>query len=102
MNVALQPTEWGWKLVCDSYEPIMTDIGPAPEEILKLIRCNCKASKNLCGTNACTCRKTGLPCISACGQCNGKDCLNAADNNGDESDEDMDDEQNIFESELWN
>ena len=31
MNVALQPTEWGWTLRCGNFEPVMTDIGPAPE-----------------------------------------------------------------------
>ena len=45
----------------------------------------------------CTCRKNGLPCVSACGDCHGNECLNAetvvvynddvtADNNSDTED----------------
>ena len=31
METSLLPTEWGWRLVKDCYEPIMTDLEPAPE-----------------------------------------------------------------------
>ena len=100
MNIALHPIEWGWTLRGNNYEPIMTDLDPAPENILKLVRCNCKSIKNLCGTNACTCRRTGISCISACGQCNGKDCNNTMRQEIDESVEET--ELNIFESSIWN
>jgi len=29
------------------------------------------------GTNLCTCRKNGLHCIAACGNCHGQSCWNA-------------------------
>lgn len=81
MRVTLPAEDWGWKLQHGMYEPIMTDLAPAPEKILKCVRCNCKLmGKNVCGTNACTCKKIGLWCISACGQCYGKNCHNAKDN----------------------
>ena len=92
MNVTLNPTDWGWKLSGDSYEPIMTDLEPAPKEILRFIRCNCKMStKYPCNTNVCTCKKHGLVCVSACGDCNGVDCENT-DNRVYYSSDDNDDD----------
>ena len=32
--------------------------------------------KRPCSTNTCSCKKHGLVCISACGNCNGIDCEN--------------------------
>ena len=94
----INATEWGWKIENNKFLQISTDQQPAPEEILKIIRCSCKSSsKNQCGTNVCTCRKNGLPCVSACGDCHSNECLNAetvvvynddvtADNNSDTED----------------
>ncbi len=43
--------------------PIMTDSVPAPDNILKFIRCRSKvSSKNPCATNVCSCRKNELKC----------------------------------------
>ena len=40
--------------------------------------CKCKKdSANPCGSNRCTCRKFGLNCMAACGECRGEDCLNS-------------------------
>lgn len=51
---------------------------PAPDDVLKVIRCNCKmTSRNTCGTTSCSCRSNGLKCVSACGDCKGLDCLNS-------------------------
>ena len=50
-----------------------TDREVAPENILKVIRCNCKESRNQCETNRCSCRKNGLPCFTTCGKCHGED-----------------------------
>lgn len=106
-NTSLNPTEWGWRLDQDTYEPIMTDLEPAPDNILKFIRCNCKLSKkNPCGTNVCTCRKHGLVCVSACGDCHGVDCENSgslqdpSDAAVDDDDDDYDNIFTILENEL--
>ena len=40
----LNPENWGWKVEGGSYVPIMTDEPPAPNDILNVIRCNCKVS----------------------------------------------------------
>ena len=77
MDVELDPLNWGWRLSNGSYEPIMSDINPAPENILNFIRCNCNISKkNPCSTNICSCRNYGLVCVSACGDCHGVNCEN--------------------------
>ena len=44
----------------------MTDLNPAPDNILRFIRCNCNSlKKNPCSNNVCSCKKYGLVCISA-------------------------------------
>ena len=64
----------------------MTDLNAAPDNILCFIRCNCNISKKRpCSTNTCSCKKHGLVCVSACGNCNGIDCENC------ENEVDMDD-----------
>ena len=55
------------------YVPIMTDIKPAPEEVLKITLCNCKSN---CKTTRCTCRKYGIFCSSICNTCIGSNCDN--------------------------
>ena len=40
---------------------------------LQVIHCNCKAS---CQTSKCSCKKHGLQCSAACGQCKGTSCVN--------------------------
>ena len=69
----LEPQEWGWVLQNEFLEPLTTILPPAPDELLNTIFCNCK---NGCGSR-CGCRKSGLQCTLACGQCNGQACLNA-------------------------
>lgn len=55
-------------------EPTTTILPPAPENLLNTIFCNCKNGRG----SRCGCRKSGLPCSLACGQCNGQACLNAS------------------------
>ena len=65
---------WGWSLTENGYNPIMTDLSPAPEDLLKVVRCNCTTD---CGNARCSCQKHGLKCTLACGQCRGSACSNA-------------------------
>ena len=72
----------------------MTDQDAAPKSILKFVRCKCKVTVSGCSTNRCTCKKNGLHCVSACGNCQGQDCANIEKvSNSDSEDED----RNIFE-----
>ena len=76
-EIQLNPWEWGWH--CKNggkLSPITTDREVAPENILKVIKCNCKESRNQCGTNRCSCRKDGLPCFTTRGKCHGEEYEN--------------------------
>ena len=74
-EVKLNLLEWGWKKSGSSITPITTDLAYAPSSLQHIIRCNCKSSRP-CSSNACTCRKHGISCLPACGECRGEDCFN--------------------------
>ena len=77
-NNNLDPKRWGWKLEGSVFAPMMTDLAAAPDSLLKFVRCKCKlTSKNPCSTNICSCRKNGLKCEMACGDCHGEGCSNS-------------------------
>ena len=74
-----EPTEWGWRKEDNFLTPITTDKPIAPEHLLKFIRCKCKKdTKNPCGSNRCSCKKYGLACVAACGDCRGQHCHNSS------------------------
>ena len=81
--------DWGWTLTETGLCPTMTEMAPAPSELLKLIRCSCATD---CASARCTCRKHGMKCSTACGQCRGTLCsnANAVMEDRDESDSDED------------
>ena len=88
----LKPDEWGWYFQTDILLPSKTDLGPAPEILLKYVRCKYQtSSKNTCGTLVCTCRKNGLKCVASCGDCRGRDCKNSCIMPTDLLDEEVDD-----------
>jgi len=90
-DLDFDPEQWGWKLDGTQLSPIMTDLAAGPESLLKFVRCKCKlSSRNPCGTNICSCRKNGLRCVTACGDCRGVNCNNAEDFTLDELEEDFD------------
>ena len=61
-------TNWGWKpeenLLVPIMVPIILEMNDAPDNLLKMIHCNCLASSQ---TPCCTCRRYGLPCDAVCG-----------------------------------
>ena len=74
-GVALNPTDWGWRLKDGRLTPLHTLREPAPESLLHLITCNCRSGcerncRSGCERN-CECRRSGLPCTSMCGFCAG-------------------------------
>ena len=81
---ALEPVNYGWKKINDLLLPVMTDLDPAPKELLKCVFCNCKVG---CNTRRCTCHAHGLECTIACGQCKGESCTNSPRANMDQDDE---------------
>ena len=80
-------TEWGWRSAAELLTPIMTDLAPAPQSLLQILRCNCSQD---CSSRRCSCRKNGLPCNPACGQCKGSACTNASEQFTDNDDSDSD------------
>ncbi|KAK7111484.1 hypothetical protein V1264_011106 [Littorina saxatilis] len=75
LSADLAPEEWGWHLSAgQQLEPRTTDLPPAPEALLRVVRCNCKKD---CQSKRCTCRKHGLVCSVACGGCKGLSCTNS-------------------------
>ena len=76
----------------DVLVPIKTDLDPAPKFLLDFIRCNCKTdTRNPCGGLNCSCKKHGLDCGVACGNCRGKFCNNVS------ADEEIDVGRNVFD-----
>lgn len=69
----MEPSEWGWIHQEDSLVPIMMDINPAPDFLLKMIHCNCSG---VCNTLRCSCKKYGLECTGICGPCQDGNCQN--------------------------
>jgi len=74
MSVELDPKDWGWKQEKGQYIPVATDQAIGPEEVLNVIRCQCKTP---CSSGQCSCRKHGLQCVAACKYCYGETCENA-------------------------
>ena len=71
---SMEPLEWGWDRTDNMLLPIKTHLQPAPDDLLKIIRCQCKSN---CDSKRCTCRKHGLECSSGCRECQGISCSNA-------------------------
>ena len=67
-NDGLQPEDWGWKISNNHLLPLTTHLPPAPAQLLRVIRCNCKTE---CDSKRCSCRKHGMDCSPACGECHG-------------------------------
>ena len=61
--------DWGWKFSGDQMLPITTDLPPAPQSILQLIRCNCSLD---CSTLRCTCCKNNMLCPLPVASANGR------------------------------
>lgn len=80
----LEPEDWGWELRDNQLLPVTTNQPPAPPDLLNMIRCNCKKD---CATGKCSCRKHGLACTTACGECRGNSCSNSVQ--FEDSDSDM-------------
>ena len=76
MHCQLNPQEWGWKLSGQTYQPVATDLQAAPEDVLKVVRCQCKEGDKWCRTPMCSCVKHGLDCVAACKNCDGELCHN--------------------------
>ena len=63
LGVEMSYVDWGWKLSAGNLLPIMTDLQPAPQKFLKIVRCVCKSA---CDTMCRSCRKHEMTCSTSC------------------------------------
>ena len=80
--------EWGWNKGDGKLMSVLTDLPPAPDELLKMIRCNCHSD---CSSMRCSCKKHNMKCSPVCGNCRGSGCTNS-NNPIHEDDDDIDDD----------
>ena len=72
-SMSVDPSEYGWTIGIHGFEPVPTLDPMAPEELLRFTTCNCHGD---CSNQWCSCKKSGIKCISACGNCKGISCKN--------------------------
>ncbi|CAH3164811.1 unnamed protein product, partial [Porites lobata] len=58
------PEGYGWQDEDGKWVPVMTNLPPAPEAIIQLVRCKC--AKSRCSNNRCQCQKAGIVCTDLC------------------------------------
>ena len=73
LGINLDPEQYGYKIVNGKLRGTITDLEPAPPELLKTIYCNCNTG---CLRNNCSCKKVNLVCTELCGKCKGVSCEN--------------------------
>lgn len=73
-NSDISATDWGWEVIDGVLFPIATDRAAAPDRVLKIVSCGCKASCR----KKCKCRKAGLFCTAMCSSCCGQTCEKSA------------------------
>ena len=74
---SLDPTQYGYTGDGQSLLPstLPADVLPAPNELLKLIKCNKCSGDTPCKTKRCSCHRDRLGCSMFCG-CRGETCFN--------------------------
>ena len=71
------PEIFGWKLIYDVYEGVLTDREPIPNVIVELNFCKCQTE---CETMQCKCKRNNIRCTEMCSCTN---CQNCDDGNDD-------------------
>ena len=75
LKTSLDFTEYGFSMNDGCITPIITDMEPAPAQLLQNICCSCKSMSRLC--KSCSCTKFGIACSMYC-KCEGN-CSNSGD-----------------------
>ena len=80
----------GWKLVDGQLRPKLSDLPPAPDDLLKTIRLTARKTVHRLAVHV----SHKLECSVSCGECHGTSCLNPMKPSVDKSatDSDIDDE----------
>ncbi len=66
-------SDFGWNLRDGKWHPLITDLPPAPTNVLKLFKFSCSGSCS----KMCSCRKNGLECTLGFKNCKGLTCINS-------------------------
>ena len=82
----MDPLSWGWTMKNNILEPTKTDLAPALEYIIQVIRCSCKRG---CGTKHSSCKGNDLTFTPSCTEYNGSKCTNIETNDIDNVLEDI-------------
>ena len=69
--------------------PLPQDVKPAPDDVLKRIRCGCSSTRP-CATARCSCPASRLSCSVFCGYHGAEDCCNEQTKSSTLPDEDED------------
>lgn len=91
-NKKLNPLGYGWQERNNRFTSILTNLPPAPSQLLSAIRCGCKGA---CDSRRCNCKESGLRCTTACKHCDNSTCKNY--NILDEDDDEDDMESLLFD-----
>ena len=83
---SLNPSLYGWVKSSQTFEPVGFEGEIAPAALLNFTACNCKTDNpdSACNSNRCSCRRMGLSCLAACGNCHGVNCQNSGSTNRNE------------------
>ena len=72
----LDPLDYGWESQAGNLLPIGSALPAAPERLMKLIYCDCRAGCKV--KSSCRCRKSNMVCNPMCGHCVGLECTNSS------------------------
>lgn len=61
------PTDYYWTKTEEGLKPVMCINPPAPQALMELQKCGCRASDNRCGTSRCKCFASEVCCTNMCG-----------------------------------
>ena len=92
---SLDPSQYGWVKSSQTFEPVCFEGEVAAAALLNFTACNCKTNNPdaACNSNRCSCKRMGLSCLAACGNCHGLSCQNSTSRSTNRNDEDPEDTQ---------
>lgn len=93
------PEQHGWERDDGVLMPVLTDMPPAPEQLIEVSSCICKTG---CNTMRCKCKKNNMVCteMCLCVECQNDDEEEDEVNNNPSWSEDEDDGESIDEEDA--
>ncbi len=97
---AVQITNYGWEVnINNEVMPVLSKEPSAPENLMDVISCSCRAEGNACSSGKCGCAGNGLSCTSYC-VCEGGDgCCNSLTQREDEYEDEEQEREDDLEGE---